>query len=158
MSYEVYTDGSSINNGKDCQQAGAASSVYNNDKPLVFIGTYLNKSTNNQAELFAALQALRWLYKNITEGVITMYLDSKYTLGILSGAFKNINKNQVIVNKINYYINKLVDKGVDIKYEHVPAHVKKTNKHIIRNDEVDKLARYCAMNVKDVFAYGKYPI
>lgn len=160
---EIYTDGSSIGNGTSGQQAGAASSIYINDTPVVFIGKYLSNSTNNQAELFAVLQIVYWLYKNVeqieqTNKVINMYIDSKYTIGILSEEYKNINKNVKLVEKIRLFINKLKDKEFTFKYNHIRSHTKLTTKHHIRNDEVDKLAKHCARTTNDVFSRCKYPL
>lgn len=123
----VYTDGSTIRNGKADSACGWACKLMWKGKVLVKSGGDIGK-TNNQMEMKAVLEAMR----SITDKSIPVevYSDSKYVVETLNGKYR-MRKNQGLWHSL--LIEK--DKFNDIKFIWIKGHDK--DEH---NNEVDRLA------------------
>lgn len=103
-----------------------------------YYGSVPGTSTNNIAELYAIYQALR-----LTDGDVTIYTDSRYAIGCLSGiwldkwlsnGWKTAAGTLVANRELIEIILTWMD-GRKVRFVHVPGHG--TDKW---NHEVDKLA------------------
>lgn len=123
----VYTDGSTIGNGKQDSACGWACKLMWNGNVLIKSGNDIGK-TNNQMEMKAVLEAMRSITKKSIP--VEVYSDSKYVVETLNGKYR-MRKNQGL------WHNLLIEKAKfkDIKFIWVKGHDK--DKH---NNEVDKLA------------------
>jgi ribonuclease HI len=79
MKIEIYTDGSSMFNGKDNCYAGWAAVFYLNDKQYVRYGHLPAKSSNNKGEIYGVLYAMN-LFKEKKDWQIQIYSDSLYVV------------------------------------------------------------------------------
>lgn len=138
ISFDVYTDGSCVKG-----YGGYGYVVIKEDNVESYCGEVpndkkTNKSTNQVAELFAIYMAI----KNTT-GDMTIYTDSKYSIGCLSTWYLNWNKNgwknakgkPVKNSELIKSILKLLDNR-NITFKHVKAHTGLS----IYNSLADKLA------------------
>lgn len=124
----IYTDGSSINNGKIYADTGYGVFMSNGTNFHQRLkGTYLS---NNVAELTAILKALEYIKSDDKAYTsITIKTDSQYTINCLCKWYKGwVKKNwkkkdgRPVKNKdLIQQIKKLSDE-LDVKYEHVKAH------------------------------------
>ncbi len=152
---KVYTDGSSINNGKAGARAGVG--VYFGEKDERNISTRLEGDiqTNNRAELTAILLALEIIIstEKYTEQEIMIFSDSDYSIKAITvwihnwikNNWKTANKQPVKNRDIIENIYKLVDTIPKLKFIHVRAHTGKTDEDSIGNDFADKLANEGAL-------------
>lgn len=94
--------------------------------------------TNNQAELTAIFQLLKYLHsiKNKLFSNILIYSDSKYSIGVITGETKYKINKELIENIIE--LRNTLGKKVGFKY--VEAHTKKTDFVSEGNSVVDQLA------------------
>lgn len=90
MALAIYPDGSCVPNPGE-MQIGVA--VMQGDKPVHQISKKMGPGTSNQAELLAILEALKWAPKHED---ITLHVDSKYALGVVSKGW-NVTKNLELV-------------------------------------------------------------
>lgn len=131
----VYTDGSSIRNGRPDSGCGWACK-------LIYGGHYKLKSgpdigkTNNQMEMIAVLNAMRSITNKSIP--VILYSDSKYVVETLKGNY-SINANEGL------WMQLLDEKTKfdDIKFVWVKGHSGNPN-----NEEVDQLAFHEAMGVE----------
>lgn len=142
MSFDIFTDGSAINN---CANAFAGVAFYIPSTKHLYRGAM--RGTNNQAELTAIYKALTYIYDNrtvfdITNNTITLYSDSTYALNAVTGTHK-AHTNVELINKCKELINKL-SLTYSMRFVHVPAHTNKTDYASINNDIVDKAANRAA--------------
>lgn len=123
----VYTDGSTIGNGKEDSVCGWACKLMWNGNVLVKSGSDIGR-TNNQMEMRAVLEAMRSITKKSIP--VEVYSDSKYVVETLNGKYR-MHKNQVLWHSL------LIEKAKfkDIKFIWVKGHDK--DQH---NNEVDKIA------------------
>tara|TARA_Y100000768_G_scaffold388603_1_gene385528 strand:- start:2537 stop:3070 length:534 start_codon:yes stop_codon:yes gene_type:complete len=140
----IYTDGACSNNGKSTAKAGIG--VYSKDK-LNISERIVGKQTNQRAELYAILKALKTI--NIgSYNRITIYTDSQYSIDCLTKWVKNWTKNGWKDKKNNDVKNKDIIKplysilsgNANIILIHIRAHTGKTDEHSIGNSIADKLA------------------
>ena len=133
--YEVFTDGSTFNNGQKKKiQYGGIGIYFNNDCFNPISETLSGKITNNIAELKACIKAIEFLINQpeYNNNHIHIYTDSEYTINSIVKWSINWEKNgwinkkkQEIANKeliillYNYY------KKFNIKFIHVRAHTSK---------------------------------
>lgn len=120
-SYDVYTDGSSINYiggyGFVVLKNNIIQSLHKGRVPY-------KKSTNNIAELYAIFKAIETLKDNMV-----IYTDSLYAMNVITKVWNN-NTNYELINEIQNMI-----KGKNIKFNHIKGH--SGNKY---NELADKLA------------------
>lgn len=133
---EVFTDGSSFNNGKKNAQAGFG--VYFGENDIRNISKkVINKQTNNVGELLAIYNALLMLSEdNKLNDIIKIYTDSEYCLKIFQSHynkykkicnpwiikwkmkdFKDVKNKDIIKN-----IDKLLLKFKNVEFIHVRSH------------------------------------
>ncbi|MEX2028988.1 MAG: ribonuclease H [Candidatus Paceibacterota bacterium] len=91
----IYTDGAAKGNPGNAGWAAVILLLQNSGEPraLVEIGGYVEHATNNQMELTAPIEALKYLKKEKITGEVEVVSDSKYViLGITEWIF-NWQKN-----------------------------------------------------------------
>jgi ribonuclease HI len=124
----VYTDGSTINNGQDNPRGGVGVFFGKNDSRNSSKKVVAKKITNNVCELYACILAVEIILesepKPFQNTRIQLYSDSNYTINsIVKWApnwektdYKGI-KNPLLIKKLYSYY-----KEFNIKMKHVPAH------------------------------------
>lgn len=153
----IFTDGSSLNNAdKDKRRAGSGCFIAINEKPIVSISKFLNKETNNYAELYAVFISISWILNSNRYNVdlpknIEYYIDSKYVLDILIQKTKNINKNKKIIYNINKLLLTAKEEGYIFNFNHVRAHTNKKDFISKCNDHVDKIAKKAAETGEGIY-------
>jgi ribonuclease HI len=154
---EIYTDGSSYNNGKKNCRASWAYNIYEDDiclyKECGKCSEYNNKQSNQIAELLGIYKSLLKCYQiyqlNKQQQYITkiyIYSDSMYSIKCInewsnkwSEQDWNKKKNTDIIKNIKNIINQC---KFEIIFIHILSHQNKSlNKHHIRNNIVDKEAK-----------------
>tara|TARA_Y100000591_G_C21835853_1_gene702443 strand:- start:1394 stop:1969 length:576 start_codon:yes stop_codon:yes gene_type:complete len=135
----VFTDGSSINNGKKnmCHRGGIG--VYIEDTKEEISEKVLGKITNNICELKACILGIKTIVKRKSNHTINIYTDSEYVINSITkwafnwekNGWKRYNKSQkkladiknkeLIVELFNLY------KENKVKFIHVRAHQDKPN-------------------------------
>ena len=136
----IYTDGSCC---KNPGPGGWALLVVEKDKPSIQISGKLIDTTNNQMELEAAFQALKWLSENAPTSKATIYTDSNYVKqGITEWIYSWKKRgwrtaNNDPVKNLEYWKKiDLLNQQLIVQWQWIKAH----NGHP-ENEIVDKLAR-----------------
>jgi len=147
----VYTDGSCKNNGsRDKSKVRSGVGVHfssQNDIPMddISLKFPLTNPTNNRAELYAILVAIRTCYEKDV-GKVVIYTDSEYSLKCITEWYPNwVSKNDLKNRKnldILPDIAKFMD-TVDVAFHHIRAHTGLTDKHSLGNERADSLANAC---------------
>ena len=162
MITKIYTDGSALDNAnKDNRRCGSGTylALYDTktkkQKPVMYKGTYLGDNTNNYAELYAVREAFKWLYKSkqldkLLPLNVEMFIDSKYVLGIITGA-TTYKQNIELIDKILWYQKEISKIGYKINYNHIKAHTRLEDVDSQGNDLVDKLAKRCAKDQRNYY-------
>jgi ribonuclease HI len=144
---EVYTDGSFMKrNGVKCGYG-----VYFPGKELKNISKKFKKKplTNQRAELYAILKALKVINEKLFFNEIHIYTDSEYSIKSLTEWIKGWKKNNWKSSKGKDVLNQDIIKKIDkilqkyprqIKFTHVRSHTGKQDRHSLGNEEADKLA------------------
>jgi ribonuclease HI len=130
--YEVFTDGSSLNNGiKSKLQFGGIGVFFNKNEFGPICQPLTGKITNNIAELKACISAIEFLirHKDFNDNHIHIYTDSEYTINCIlkwgkkweQNGWKNSKKQEIsnkdlIVKLYNY------NKKYKLKFIHVKSH------------------------------------
>lgn len=136
---EIYTDGSaSTSDGP----AGWAFRIVGNASPLYEASGFMERATNNDAELEAAIQGLEFIknkyeisQRNPSNEDIFLVSDSQIILGWASGKYKARQKEKVEkVKKLRYLVKKI---GAKLRW--VRGHSGDT--HNVRCDKLAKSAR-----------------
>jgi ribonuclease HI len=97
---KIYTDGAARGN----PGAGGWAAIFLEDKNVMEIGGRAEHATNNQMELTACIEALKYLKTSINRSEVEIFCDSKYViLGITEWIFnwqknnwRNANKKPVL--------------------------------------------------------------
>lgn len=139
MKFTLFTDGSALSNKKDAKAGWAF--YFPKIKVLVsdkMIGT------NNQAELSAMKNGLKYFHQNlidenIPDNTLYVFSDSEYTINSITGKY-NGKINKEMINDCKKLIEQINEKK-QIKFIHVRAHTNKTDFVSTNNDIVDKTAR-----------------
>ena len=145
----VYTDGSCAGNGKDKAVGGIG--IYFPEKELKNVSKIfrIGICTNQRAELWAILMAIRYIEKNfgLEKIKINIKTDSQYCIdcitkwvyGWIKNGWRTKNDtpvaNQEFIEKIHEYYE-----NYNITLEHVVAHTGGNDDDSIFNDKADKLA------------------
>lgn len=157
---EIYTDGACILNGKKNANSSFAFIIYVNDtvfgkdakkitNELAFISLDEKfKHTNQKAELLAIYYSLLHLKNNMqintSKNLIRLYSDSEYSIKCLTEWCMNWSTKEWEVKKNTDILRKILQllPSFNISFQHIKSHQTDTNnKHAIRNNFVDKLAR-----------------
>jgi len=135
----VYTDGSTVNNGK--KNATGGYGVFFGHKEIPYISQTLAafKVTNNIAELKGIIEALK-VIRTLKESQITIHYDSEYAAGVITGR-TNAHANLELVAEGKSLLNDLRLEGKVIKFKHVYSHTDNEDIHSIGNEIVDDLAK-----------------
>lgn len=154
---DIYCDGACSNNpGK----SGSGIAVYkNSQEPILLHGKYLERGTNNTAELQALFKALQIAANNKNNFNVTIYSDSKYSIDCISTwaySWKSKNwtkksgeiKNLEIIKEAHNLFDEIKDK---ITLKHVKAHA-----GIEGNELADRMAMYTLSAKNDEFEEYKY--
>jgi len=113
---------------------------------------FTDNPTNQRAELYAILKALKTIKKNLQDIIynIIIYTDSKYSIQSLTqwiiewkkNNWKTSSGKDVMNQDIIKKIDKITEKyGGKIDYIHVFSHTKKKDFYSVSNDIADKLAK-----------------
>lgn len=152
MSHEIviYTDGSALGNpGK----AGYGFLIWDKKNNHVEEhGKHREHATNNQMELMAFLESLKWLNENVSGKTVSIHLDSEYVKNGITSWIKNWKKNGWKTAAKKPVLNKEIWQDIDTAYEkainindidlkYVPGH-----SGIWGNEAVDYIARTLAEN------------
>jgi ribonuclease HI len=146
----IYTDGACTNNGSKLAKAGIGihfskrNKIIFDDVSESLVSTDGNKVTNQRAELYAILIALR-ITKEITNHII-IYTDSEYSINCVMRWFaswvsKNIvdkKKNIDLIRPIYQYY-----KAKGVEFRHIKSHTGLQDEHSLGNEIADKLATQC---------------
>tara|TARA_Y100001970_G_scaffold288329_1_gene415310 strand:- start:751 stop:1389 length:639 start_codon:yes stop_codon:yes gene_type:complete len=142
----IYTDGSCINNGKVNVSAGIGIYFSKND-PRNLSAKFLNKPSNQRAELYAIIKAIELLTpKEIEIGVI-VHTDSMYSINCITKWYDGWRKNNWRTYKkkpvknlsLIQRLHQLVYK-YNIQLKHVYSHTNRKDVHSKGNSYADKLA------------------
>lgn len=126
---EVYTDGACKGNPGP---GGAGVVIVEGGKIVREVSEFLGKNcTNNIAELVAIGFGLHWAYIRSTKTDVTIYTDSKYAIGVLTGEYK-AKKNLDTIRKTK----QMMDIHESVKFVHIKGH--SGNEY---NELADKLAQ-----------------
>lgn len=149
---EIYTDGSSFNNGKKNCRASWAFNIYEDDICIHRDSGKCNmkQQSNQKAELLSIYEAIMksyCIYNNkIYINKIYIYSDSLYSIKCITDWSNkwttndwNNKKNTEIIKKIKDIISQC---KFEIIFIHIYSHQNQShNKHHIRNNIVDKEAK-----------------
>jgi ribonuclease HI len=146
---EIYTDGSSYNNGKRNCRASWAYNIYEDDICVYRDAGKCNmtKQSNQVAELlgiFNCINKCYQVYKNIQK--IYIYSDSLYSIKCINEWSNNWTSNDWNQKKNTEIIKKIKNIIAQCKFEIIFIHIfshqnSSNNKHHIRNNIVDKEAK-----------------
>jgi len=146
----IYTDGACINNGSKLAKAGIGihfskrNKIKFDDVSESLEATDENKVTNQRAELYAILKALR-ITKEITNHII-IFTDSEYSINCVMRWFaswvsRNIvdeKKNVDLIRPIHQYY-----RATNFEFRHIRSHTGLQDEHSLGNEMADKLATQC---------------
>jgi ribonuclease HI len=134
----VYTDGSTVGNGRLDATGGYGVFFANPSIPYISQTIEKGKVTNNIAELKAMIEALKVL-RTRKETEIVIYYDSKYAEGAITGR-NRAHKNVDLVSEGKSLLLELRATR-DIEFKHVYSHTNRDDLHSIGNNIVDDLAK-----------------
>ena len=143
----IYTDGACSGNGSKSAKAGIGihfskrNKIKFDDVSESLEATDGNKLTNQRAELYAILKALR-ITKDVTNHII-IYTDSEYSINCVvrwfaSWVSKNIvdeKKNVDLIRPIHQYY-----RANNFEFRHINSHTGLQDEHSLGNEEADRLA------------------
>jgi ribonuclease HI len=146
LEYCVYTDGSSIHNGKKNCRSGYG--IYFGENDTINISkAIVGKQSNNVAELTAIISAIKLVIQDVELGYkITIYTDSKYAILCLTSYGAKCNKknwelempNKELVREA-FELFQLYSQNITVKY--IQAHTGNKDEHSLGNEQADKLAK-----------------
>jgi ribonuclease HI len=146
----IYTDGSSINNGKMNARAGVGVWFEKDDSRNLSEPLLGPLQTNNRAELTAILRAMEILFKNkenLDEDIVIVS-DSKYSINATTvwihnwkkNAWKSASKKPVKNKDIIQQIDCLMQLFKKLRFQYTKAHTTKMDRDSIGNRNADRLA------------------
>lgn len=135
----IYTDGSTIGNGRRNATGGYGVFFGNVEIPYISQTLKAFKVTNNVAELKAIIEALK-VIKNLSYISYVIHYDSEYAAGVITGRM-NAHKNLELVQEGKGLLKEVNDQGKVVTFSHVYSHTGKDDLHSIGNDIVDTLAK-----------------
>jgi ribonuclease HI len=153
----VFTDGSSINNGKKNCVAGYGIHFPNKEYPDISRPFTHKPITNQRAELYAIYKAILRAKPDMPEyNEVVIYTDSSYSIQSVTVWVKNWLKNDWMSSKkepvknvdIIKPIYELLQKFPQIKLVHVRSHTKKTDFASVGNEKADELATQASDKAK----------
>ena len=161
--FNIYTDGSTINNCRNGYNSSGGIGVFidNNEFQKLSEPFFIYPITNNRCELYACIRAIQYMNKKIknnrTIKNLIIYTDSEYTINSLSiwikmwkrRGWKTATGRKPINLDLIFWFDKLrqlYKNKFTIEFKHVKAHQNKPkNKnsisHWLGNKEADMLAK-----------------
>ena len=144
---KVYTDGSCLKNGRQGAVAGIGIYFGRGDSRNVSL-PYLDKPTNNRAEMTAILESYKLLNEEISKGErIKIYTDSNYTINCFTKWAGNWEKKGWTKKGGPIKNLELVKKGWEnckrypnVTLHYVKAHTNGEDEHSLGNAQADRLA------------------
>mgnify|MGYP001195193291 CR=1 FL=1 len=144
---EVYTDGSCLGNGRKGARAGIGI-YFGDDDSRNVSEPFLNKPTNQRAELNALLRAIQIIEADINNSnrSVIIYTDSKYSIdciyryskGWIRNGWKTANGNPVKNQDLLRPLLGLMRPGIQLI--HVKAHTGRQDRHSKGNEMADRFA------------------
>jgi ribonuclease HI len=169
MTIEIFTDGSSLNNQQSTNRQGGIGVYFGEDDcrniSKGFIDSKHLKVTNQVAELFAAVEAIKKLLETtmITNNKVIIYTDSMYLINSITKWAKKWEKNNwkkadnkpvenlSLIKKLYFYSN-----NINVEYKHVNSHKPKPKNETSEeyklwhgNNKADELATTAAKKMKN---------
>lgn len=141
----IYTDGSTIGNGKAGAIGGYGVFVGHPDLPN-FKERLSGKVTNNVGELSAMVRALEFILDHAAsldqekDLIYSIHYDSEYACGVITGK-TNARKNLKLVRAGKELLSRCRGAGIRVEFRHVYSHTGATDLHSIGNDIADTLAK-----------------
>ena len=143
----IYTDGACSGNGSKSAKSGIGihfskrNKIKFDDVSESLEATDGNKLTNQRAELYAILKALR-ITKEVTNHII-IYTDSEYSINCVVRWFASwVSKNKVdekknvdLIRPIHQYY-----RSNNFEFRHINSHTGLQDEHSLGNEEADRLA------------------
>lgn len=139
---KIFTDGSSINNGKkDCKASYAV--WFGDDDNRNYAGRIMTEPSNQIAELRAIEKALNIVKKTTNKDkldTVIIYTDSMYSINCITKWIKIWKKNNfksslgkpvknaIVINSCDQLINSLNKMGIKVVFEHVRSHTTEPKK------------------------------
>lgn len=156
----IYTDGSCINNGKINAKSGIGIYFKDNDKRN--LSQELDKSfkqTNNTAELYAIIKAIKIIETDLQNNIkYIIYTDSNYSILCSTNYEKwiqNKKKDEIQNIELVKQLFNLVQK-YSIELLHIDAHTNNTDIHSKGNEQADLLAsKAIGLEVKKCLSVDK---
>jgi len=148
----IFTDGSCTNNGRPNSKGGIGVLFPNNEFNDVSEKFILKPITNQRAELYAILKAIKVVSAKKKRYDIEIYTDSIYTINCctkwlptwIENGWKKANKKSVLNQDILSEIDSVMkNHGGKITFKHVKAHARDKSYETINNNKVDLLAKDC---------------
>ena len=133
---EIYTDGCCIGNpGK-----GGYAAVLNGKE---IGGGCVGETTNNRMEIMGIVAALDYLFLERPNGC-TIYSDSKYAIGVISGSYK-AKSNLDLVSLAKQKLDNVKTIGTIVNFEWVRGH-----SGVYGNEMADRFSERWALKAKKV--------
>lgn len=139
--YVCFTDGSSKGN-PGAGGAGAIFADYREGK-ITEWGGFLDSTTNNAMELWAAIEALKWVHSKAESGdAMQLVTDSSY---VVDGASKHLQKwrngfwpekNTELWKQLSQCLDLLNEKKIRVEWRRIPGH-----SGILANERADEIAQ-----------------
>jgi ribonuclease HI len=148
---EVFTDGSTIDNGSKFAYGGIGIHFPNKEIDDISEPFLIKPVTNQRSELYAIYKAISEISDNLEFNKMTIYSDSNYSIKSLTkwitnwktNNWKTSNRKEVKNQDIIKMIDKLLIKHKNkIHFIHVRAHTGKTDYRSLGNEKADELASY----------------
>jgi len=146
-SYHIYTDGSSH---RETSETGAGFAVVTNRLCSLSSSHYVGKGTNNTAEIWAVIYALRHVIRLITLKLIEtirpvfVFTDSKYVLDLINN-ISTPRTNLILVQSLSQEVSRARELSL-ITFHKVPGHA-----HVYGNEIADALAKRGAKGITSTF-------
>ena len=145
--FNIYTDGSCINNGTKNAKAGIGV-YFGKDNTRNVSEPFYNNPTNQRAELYAIIKAITLLTDwELNNKKIIIYTDSQYSIFCIEKWYQQWVKNGWKTKKNKNVKNKKLIKQLHtlvktnhILLKHIRSHTNKNDIHSIGNSKADQLA------------------
>jgi ribonuclease HI len=148
----IFTDGSKIDGPHKSIRFGAWGYWI---PELNILHTGYEHITSQKGELLGALFAMTYINKHdVEKNDITIVTDSRYVIGALTGLYEKLKKNIKVIEKCKKLIENLKEKGKNISFVHVKAHVPKKDYFSRNNKIIDTATEKTAKKMKQKWIEG----
>ena len=157
MNYEIFTDGSVINNGKNNAKASFGICIKFKDSTYHEINGLVSSTynqSNNTGELSGIYEALNYMVKsNLNKKPIKIYTDSKYCINSVTNDgecwhikwvknnWKNSSNKPVVNTELIKLILDIIKKFSNLKFVYVASHTRLSDSASLGNERADFLAK-----------------